>query len=59
MMACLFAGIANRVARLDSALARDDAGAGQDCFEQRGLAALKGTDQRDGARTCRYCRSSP
>ena len=50
VMARLLAGVADRVAGLDRALARDRAGAGENGFEKRGLAALEGTDQRDAAR---------
>ena len=49
VMARFLAGVADRVAGLDRALARDRAGAGEDRFEQRGLAALERTDQRDAA----------
>ena len=53
MMARFLAAVADRVAGLDGALALDHAGAGEDRFEQRGLAALEGTDQRDTAGTGR------
>ena len=52
-MARFLAGVADRVAGFDGALARDRAGAGEDRFEQRGLAALERTDQRDAAGTGR------
>src|SRR5262245_51318853 len=54
-MARFLAGVADRVAGIDGALALDRAGARQDRLEQRGLAALEGADQRDAARTARSC----
>ena len=62
VMARFLAGVADRVAGLDAALALDRAGAGEDRFEQRGLAALEWADQRDAAwtrRSWRRCRSLP
>ena len=53
VMARFFAGVADRIAGLDVALARDHAGAGEDRLKQRGLAALERTDQRDAAWTRR------
>ena len=53
VMTRFLAGVADRVAGLDRALARNHAGAGEDRFKQRGLAALEGTDQRDAAGTRR------
>ena len=53
MMARFLAGVADRIAGLDGALALDGAGAGEDRFEQRGLAALERADQRDAAGTRR------
>src|SRR5579864_8361764 len=55
VMARFLAGVADRIAGFDGALTLDRAGAGEDRFEQRGLAALKGTDQRDAARAGRSC----
>ena len=49
MIARFFAAVADGVAGFDAALARNDAGAGEDGFEQCGFAALEGTDQRDTA----------
>ena len=53
VMARFLAGVADRIAGFDRALARDRSGAGEDRFEQCGLAALERTDQRDAARTGR------
>ena len=53
MMARLFARVADGVAGLDGALARNRAGACEYRFEQGRLAALERTDQRDAARTHR------
>ena len=53
VMARFLAGVADRVAGFDGALALDRAGAGEDRFEQRGLAALERADQRDAAWTGR------
>ena len=47
VMARLGRGVADRRARLDRALARDRAGARQDAFEKRGLAALEWAHQCD------------
>ena len=55
MMAGLFAGVAHRGSRLHRALARDGAGACEDRFEQRGLAALKRAHQRDTPWTRSSC----
>src|SRR5579862_7187862 len=55
VMARFLAGVADRVAGFDGALALDRAGAGEDRFQERGLAALKRTDQRDAAWTGRSC----
>jgi hypothetical protein len=43
------AGVTDGVLRLDRALTLDRAGAGEDRFEQRGLAALERAHQRDAA----------
>ena len=51
VMARFLGGIADRGAGLDRALPLDRAGARQDRFEQRGLAALKGAHQRDAPGT--------
>src|SRR5208283_124130 len=56
MMARFLAGVADRIAGLDGALALDRSGAREDRLEQRGLAALEGTDQRDTAGAGRACR---
>ena len=53
VMARFLAGVADRVAGFDAALARDGAGAGENGFKERGLAALERTDQRDAAGTRR------
>ena len=53
MMARFLAGVADGIAGLDRTLALNGAGAGEDRFEQRGLAALERTDQRDAARAGR------
>src|SRR5207249_6048413 len=53
VMAGFGAGIAHRAARLHRALARDGPGAGQDRFEQRGLAALERAHQRNAPGTPR------
>src|ERR1019366_10435363 len=53
MMARFLTAVADRIAGLDTALALDDAGAGEDCLKKRGLAALKRTDQRDATRARR------
>src|ERR1700684_2534867 len=53
VMARFLAGVADRIAGFDGALALDRAGAGQDRLEQRGLAALERADQRDAAWTGR------
>ena len=53
VMAGFLAGVADRIAGFDGALALDRAGAGEDRLEQRGLAALERTDQRDAAWTGR------
>ena len=53
VMARFLAGVADRVTGLDRALARDRAGARQNRLEQGGFAALKRTDQRNGAGTRR------
>ncbi len=52
VMARLLAGVADRGARIDGALALDRAGAREDRFEESGLAALERAHQRDapGAR---------
>ena len=47
------AAVTHGVAGFHIALARDSAGAGEDRFKQCRLAALKGTDQRDTARSGR------
>ena len=49
VIARFFAGVADRVAGFDTALARNGASAGKNRFEQCRLAALEGTDQRDTA----------
>jgi hypothetical protein len=46
-------GVADGVAGVDRALTRNGAGARQDRFEKRGLAALERADQRDTAGTGR------
>ena len=53
VMARFLAGVADRIAGFDAALARDGAGAGENGFKERGLAALERTDQRDAAGTRR------
>ena len=53
VMARFLAGVADRIAGFDAALACDGAGAGEDRLKQRGLAALERADQRDAARTGR------
>ena len=53
MMAGLFAGVTDGIAGFDGALARNGAGAREDRFKQRRLAALERTDQGDGARSGR------
>ena len=45
VMARLLAGVAHRRAGLDRALALDRVGAGEQRFQERGLAALEGPDQ--------------
>ena len=55
VMARLLAGVADGVACLDRALARNGAGAGEDRFEQRGLAALERAHQRDAPWTRSSC----
>src|ERR1700685_1825642 len=55
VMAGFLAGVADRVAGFDGALSLDRAGAGEDRFQERGLAALERTDQRDAAWTGRSC----
>ena len=55
VMARLLAGVADRGARLDRALALDRAGAGEDRLEQRGLAALERAHQRDAPWTRSSC----
>ena len=60
VMARFLAGVADRGARLDRALALDGAGAREDRFEQRGLAALERAHQRDAPWTLRDpCRFVP
>ena len=57
VMARFLGGVADRGAGFDAALALDRAGAREDRFEQRGLAALEGAHQRDAPGTLRlYCR---
>ena len=55
VMARLLGGVADRGAGLDRALALDRAGARQDRFEQRGLAALERAHQRDAPGTLGSC----
>jgi hypothetical protein len=55
VVARLFAGVTHRVARIDGALALNRAGAGEDRFEQRGLAALERAHQRDAPWTRYSC----
>ncbi len=55
MVARLLAGVADRGPGVDGALALDRAGAGEDCFEQRGLAALERAHQRDAPWTRSSC----
>src|SRR5205823_6238354 len=55
VMARFLAAIAHCIPRVDRALARDGAGAGEDCFEQRGLAALERAHQRDAPWTRSSC----
>ena len=60
VMARFLAAVADRGPRLDGALAPDRAGAGEDRFEQRGLAALEWAHQRDAPWTRELvCRSVP
>src|SRR5262249_20452938 len=54
-MARLLAAVADGGARLDGALALDRAGAQENRFEQRGLAALERAHQRDAPGTRRSC----
>ncbi len=51
VVARLLAGVADGVAGLDRALARDGTGAREDRFQEGGLAALKRTDQGNAAGT--------
>src|SRR5579862_8481099 len=53
VMARFLAGIADRIAGFDGALALDGTGAGEDRFQERGLAALERANQRDAAWTGR------
>ena len=55
VMARFLAGVADGGARLDRALALDRAGAREDRFEQRGLAALERAHQRDAPWTRGSC----
>ena len=55
VVARFLAGVTDRVSGLDGALARDRAGAGEDRFEQRRLAALERAHQRDAPWTRSSC----
>ena len=55
VVARLLAGVADRVAGLDRALPLDRAGAREDRFEQRRLAALERAHQRDAPGTRGSC----